>query len=143
MDKKEELMLLIKRMMQYLGLGDVDSTIYALLAISGEPLTVINIAERINYSVPRVYSSISYLMREGLVEKSREDGTTKYTAQINFIDVFERRRQEIMEKYLEPIIKMENDDERIKKIIEYSKQVYSYFEKLNELRKKNMPYLGR
>ncbi|PMP75257.1 MAG: hypothetical protein C0180_01935 [Aciduliprofundum sp.] len=138
MDKKEELMQTIKKMMQYLGFGDAESTIYALLALSNEPLTIMEIAGKINYSIARIYSSISYLMKEGLVEKNRENGTTKYTANINFIDVFERRRQEIMEKFLLPIISMQDHDERVRRIVEYSKQVYNYFEKLNELNKKTL-----
>ncbi|MBD6955783.1 MAG: helix-turn-helix domain-containing protein [Thermoplasmata archaeon] len=138
MDKKEELMQTIKKMMQYLGFGDAESTIYALLALSNEPLTIMEIAGKINYSIARIYSSISYLMKEGLVEKNRENGTTKYTANINFIDVFERRRQEIMEKFLLPIISMQDHDERVRRIVEYSKQVYNYFEKLNELKKKTL-----
>ena len=138
MDKKEELMQTIKKMMQYLGFGDAESTIYALLALSNEPLTIMEIAGKINYSIARIYSSISYLMKEGLVEKNRENGTTKYTANINFIDVFERRRQEIMEKFLLPIISMQDHDERVRRIVEYSKQVYNYFEKLNEMKKKTL-----
>ncbi|MEM3438495.1 MAG: helix-turn-helix domain-containing protein [Thermoplasmata archaeon] len=122
-------------MMQYLGLGDAESTIYALLAISKEPLLVSEISEKIKYSIPRVYASINYLIKEGLVEKIRENGSTKYTANINFIDVFEKRRLEIMNKYLEPIINLDNHDGRITEIINYSKQVYNYFEKLNELKK--------
>ncbi|MGC9138113.1 MAG: helix-turn-helix domain-containing protein [Thermoplasmata archaeon] len=138
MDKKEELMQTIKKMMQYLGFGDAESTIYALLALSNEPLTIMEIAGKINYSIARIYSSISYLMKEGLVEKNRENGTTKYTANINFIDVFESRRQEIMEKFLLPIISMQDHDERVRRIVEYSKQVYNYFEKLNEMKKKTL-----
>ncbi|MEM3211093.1 MAG: helix-turn-helix domain-containing protein [Thermoplasmata archaeon] len=132
---KEELMNHLKKMMQYLGLGDAESTIYALLAISKEPLLVSEISEKIKYSIPRVYASINYLIKEGLVEKIRENGSTKYTANINFIDVFEKRRLEIMNKYLEPIINLDNYDGRITEIINYSKQVYNYFEKLNELKK--------
>ncbi|MEM0137069.1 MAG: helix-turn-helix domain-containing protein [Thermoplasmata archaeon] len=132
---KEELMNHLKKMMQYLGLGDAESTIYALLAISKEPLLVSEISEKIKYSIPRVYASINYLIKEGLVEKIRENGSTKYTANINFIDVFEKRRLEIMNKYLEPIINLDNYDRRITEIINYSKQVYNYFEKLNELKK--------
>ncbi|MEM0150503.1 MAG: helix-turn-helix domain-containing protein [Thermoplasmata archaeon] len=132
---KEELMNHLKKMMQYLGLGDAESTIYALLAISKEPLLVSEISEKIKYSIPRVYASINYLIKEGLVEKIRENGSTKYTANINFIDVFEKRRLEIMNKYLEPIINLDNHDGRITEIINYSKQVYNYFEKLNELKK--------
>ncbi len=60
MDKKEELMQTVKKMMQYLGFGDAESTIYALLALSNEPLTIMEIAGKINYSIARIYSSISY-----------------------------------------------------------------------------------
>ena len=80
---KEELMNHLKKMMQYLGLGDAESTIYALLAISKEPLLVSEISEKIKYSIPRVYASINYLIKEGLVEKIRENGSTKYTATNN------------------------------------------------------------
>ena len=40
-----------------------------------------------------------------------------------------------MNKYLEPIINLDNHDGIITEIINYSKQVYNYFEKLNELKK--------
>ncbi len=135
MSEREDVMNYIKKMMQYLGLGDAESTIYALLAISKEPLVITEISEKINYSIPRIYASISYLIKEGLVEKIRDNGMTKYTANINFIDVFEKRREEIMDKFLEPLIHISDHDERIAEIINYSKQVYNYFQKLNELKK--------
>ncbi|MVT12892.1 MAG: ArsR family transcriptional regulator [Euryarchaeota archaeon] len=133
--KINDLMVHIKKMMQFLGLGEAESTIYAFLALSESPMTIGEIAEKTYYSIPRIYSSLSYLMKEGLVEKRRDNGTTKYFSNINFIDFFEKRRQEIMERFIEPMTKIEDGDEKIKKIVEYSRQVYNYFEKLNEIKK--------
>lgn len=130
----EELKNILKKLMRYLGLDEASSVIYSTLAISDKPLSIREIIEETNYSIARVYASLGFLLKEDLVEKIRENGLIKFSANINFINVFENRRKEIMENFLKPIFSNEIDkqNESIKEIIEYARKIYNYFDVLNK-----------
>lgn len=123
---------ILKKLMLYLGLDEASSTIYSTLAVSDKPLTIKDIIDRTNYSIARVYASLGILIKEDLVEKIRENGSVKFMANINFINVFEKRRKEIMENFLKPIININEQTEPTKEIVEYAKKIYDYFQSMNE-----------
>ncbi|MGC8663955.1 MAG: helix-turn-helix domain-containing protein [Thermoplasmata archaeon] len=134
MNELNDLKTLLKKLMQYLGLDEASSIIYSNLAISEKPLTIKEIIERTNYSIARVYASLGILIKEDLVEKIRENGNIKFIANINFINVFENRRKEIMENFLKPIMNfnISESNESVKEIVEYAKKINDYFKILNE-----------
>ncbi|MEM3965373.1 MAG: hypothetical protein QXP79_02120 [Thermoplasmata archaeon] len=72
-------------------------------------------------------------MENNLVERIRMGKRILYTANINFIDVFERRRKKLMDEFILPISNIDinkySKNQRIKEIKEYAKNVYDYFKK--------------
>lgn len=126
---------ILKKLMLYIGLDEASSTVYSALAVSEKPLMIKEIIERTNYSIASIYASLGLLMEENLVEKIRENGSVKFIANINFINVFEKRRKEIMENFLKPIINMNGQNDPAKEIVEYAKKIYDYFNSLNERNK--------
>ena len=72
-------------------------------------------------------------MENNLVERIRMGKRILYTANINFIDVFERRRKKLMDEFILPISNIDinkySKNQRIKEIKEYAKNVYEYFKK--------------
>lgn len=131
--------MLIKKLMKHLGLNDAPCSIYSVLAISEKPLTVREISEKTGYSLPMVYSSIKELVSNNLVEKIKIDSFNYYSANINFIDVFENRRKKLMEEFLEPLSNLDvnkySKNIRIREIRDYAREIYRYFSEINNLRK--------
>ncbi|MGC8700062.1 MAG: helix-turn-helix domain-containing protein [Thermoplasmata archaeon] len=130
----DEIKNLLKKLMLFLGLDEASSTIYSTLAVSEKPLTIKEIIDKTNYSIARVYASLGKLIKEDLVEKIRQNGSIKFIANINFINVFENRRKEIMDNFLKPLIDYSGreENESIKEIIEYARKIYDYFKIVNE-----------
>ncbi|MGC8630190.1 MAG: helix-turn-helix domain-containing protein [Thermoplasmata archaeon] len=128
---------IMKKLMQNLDLTEAPCTIYSVLAISEKPITIRELAEKTGYSLPMIYSSMRELIENNLVEKIRNEKSTEYIANINFIEVFEKRRKKIMEKYVEPLanldLKKYPNNVRIREIKEYANAIYAYFMKINEL----------
>jgi|GEM_PF-1142065 len=134
MKEVEYLRSILKKLMLYLGLDEASSTIYSTLAVSEKPLTIKEIIDRTNYSIARIYASLGILIKEDLVEKLRKNGSVKFVANINFINVFENRRKEIMENFLKPLINFQYSEktESIDEILQYAKKIYEYFQSVNE-----------
>ncbi|MDP8011231.1 MAG: helix-turn-helix domain-containing protein [Thermoplasmata archaeon] len=130
----DEIKNLLKKLMLFLGLDEASSTIYSTLAVSEKPLTIKEIIDKTNYSIARVYASLGKLIKEDLVEKIRQNGSIKFIANINFINVFENRRKEIMDNFLKPLIDYSGreENESIKEIIEHARKIYDYFKIVNE-----------
>jgi hypothetical protein len=72
------------------------------------------------------------------VERVKEGKNIAYIANINFIDVFEKKRKKIIEEFLEPIINLDVDgyteNMRIKELRDYAIRIKNYFNKINELK---------
>jgi len=135
MEGYEQIRSLIKKFLKYLGLDEASSCVYAALVVSGRKLTVDEIAKMTSYSIARVYSSLNHLIENGLVEKHKEDGTVKYSSNLNFVDLFEIRRRVIMENYLKPLIEISgkyNYDKHIDELQKYVKNMYEYFQSMNQ-----------
>jgi len=135
MEGYEQIRSLIKKFLKYLGLDEASSCVYSALVVSGRKLTVDEIAKMTSYSIARVYSSLNNLIENGLVEKHKENGTVKYSSNLNFVDLFEIRRRAIMENYLKPLIEITekyNYDKHIEELQKYVKNMYEYFQNLNQ-----------
>ncbi len=136
---KDELIILIKKLMKNIGLNDSSCMVYAVLSISEKPLSIREIAEKTGYSITMVYSSIKDLMENNLVERIKTGRKSLYSANINFIDVFEKRRKRLMEEYLLPLSNIDlnkySRNPKIKEIKNYAKNVYEYFKKFNNSQK--------
>ncbi|MEM3325682.1 MAG: helix-turn-helix domain-containing protein [Thermoplasmata archaeon] len=126
-----ELITLIKKLMKNMGLNESSCLVYAVLSVSEKPLCIKEISAKTGYSITMVYSSIKDLMENNLVERIRMGKRILYTANINFIDVFERRRKKLMDEFILPISNIDinkySKNQRIKEIKEYAKNVYDYF----------------
>ncbi|MEM0160485.1 MAG: helix-turn-helix domain-containing protein [Thermoplasmata archaeon] len=126
------------KILNTLGLCEAGSILYAALAVSETPLTIQQLKKHTRYSIPRLYSLLNTLKENGLVEKIKEDHTVSYRANLNIIDLFEKRRQNIYENYLIPMLSYietlpvnERESEHIQKILNYMKMIEEY---LNILR---------
>ncbi len=131
----KEIRMLLTKFLKYLGLDEASSSVYSALVLDGERLTVSEIVKNTSYSVARVYASLSNLLENGLVEKYKENGTVKYSANLNFVELFEIRRSVIMGDYLKPLIEISakyNSDKNIKSLGKYVKNMYKYFQYLNK-----------
>ncbi|MEM3572313.1 MAG: helix-turn-helix domain-containing protein [Candidatus Micrarchaeaceae archaeon] len=128
--------IILKRLMIDLSIDRASSDIYAKLALSEKPLTISEISKATKYSVPRTYTLIKGLIYEGLVEKEKHNRGVYYYANINFIDVFEKRRERLLKNYLEPLSKMrsEGKSDRFKEIVGYARTISKYFNRINKIR---------
>lgn len=135
---QEDIVTLIKKLMKSLGLNESTCIVYAILTVSDKPMTVGEIAGKTGYSVPMVYKCIKELVENNLIEKIKFNSTNVYSANINFIDVFEKRRERLMEEFLEPLSKIDirryPENKRIKEIKDYAKEIYNYFKKINDIK---------
>jgi len=116
-------------------LDEASSSVYSALVLKGERLTINEIVKDTSYSVARVYASLSNLLENGLVEKYKENGTVKYAANLNFVELFEIRRSVIMEDYLKPLIEISakyKSDKNMKSLGKYVKNMYKYFQYINK-----------
>ncbi|MEM0160728.1 MAG: helix-turn-helix domain-containing protein [Thermoplasmata archaeon] len=131
---------IMKKLMQEMCLSEAPCTIYSVLAISEKSMSIMEISEKTGYSLPMIYSSIRELIENNLVEKIKNGKNTEYIANINFIEVFEKRRKKIMEKFIEPLANMDlknyPQNVRIREIKEYANTLYEYFIKINKLNNK-------
>ena len=135
MEDYEQIRILIKKFLKYLGLDEASSCVYSTLVVAGRKLTVDEIAKMTSYSIARVYSSLNKLIENGLVEKHKEDGTVKYSSNLNFVDLFEIRRRVIMENYLKPLMEISgkyNYNKHMEELQRYAKNMYEYFQYLNK-----------
>ncbi|MCI4434582.1 MAG: helix-turn-helix domain-containing protein [Thermoplasmata archaeon] len=137
---QEDIVTLIKKLMKSLGLNESTCMVYAILAVSDKPMTVGEIAEKTGYSIPMVYKCIKELVENNLIEKIKFNSTNVYSANINFIDVFEKRRKRLMEEFLEPLSRIDirryPENKKIKEIKDYAKEIYNYFKKINDIKGK-------
>jgi DNA-binding transcriptional regulator GbsR (MarR family) len=137
---QEDIITLIKKLMKSLGLNESTCIVYAILTVSDKPMTVGEIARKTGYSIPMVYRCIKELAENNLIEKIKFKSTNVYSANINFIDVFEKRRERLMEEFLEPLSKIDikkyPKNKRIKEIKDYAKEIYNYFKKINDIKLK-------
>ncbi len=128
---------IMKKLMQNMCLTEAPCTIYAVLAISKNSMSIKEISEKTGYSLPMIYTSMRELIENNLVEKIKNGKSTEYIANINFMEVFEKRRITIIEEYLEPLAKLDlnkyPNDDRIREIKEYANTFYNYFLKINQL----------
>ncbi len=134
----DEISLLIRKLMRNMCLNESMCHIYSLLALSEKPMSIKEISEKTGYSLTIIYTSIRNLIENNLVERVKLGRNIKYTANINFIEVFERRRKKIMEEYLEPLSNIDlskyRNNLRIKEIKEYANTIKEYFNKINQLK---------
>lgn len=86
----------MKRVMKQWGFGDACSSIYALLAVSGEALTAREISEHVEYAYSSVINEINFLIREGLVERNRKGKKYVYTAVTDFLEIIRNERMRLM-----------------------------------------------
>jgi len=134
----DEIVILIRKLMRNLCLNEAPCKIYSILALSEKPMSIKEISEMTGYSPTMIYSSIKELKENDLIERVKEGKNIAYTANINFIDVFERRRRKIMDEFLEPLSNVDltkyKDNSRIKEIRRYAITMQEYFRKINELK---------
>jgi DNA-binding transcriptional regulator GbsR (MarR family) len=137
---QEDIVTLIKKLMKSLGLNESTCMVYAILAVSDKPMTVGEIAEKTGYSIPMVYKCIKELVENNLIEKIKFNSTNVYSANINFIDVFEKRRKRLMDEFLDPLSRIDirryPENKKIKEIKDYAKEIYNYFKKINDIKGK-------
>lgn len=137
---QENIVTLIKKLMKSLGLNESTCMVYAILAVSDKPMTVGEIAEKTGYSIPMVYKCIKELVENNLIEKIKFNSTNVYSANINFIDVFEKRRKRLMDEFLDPLSRIDirryPENKKIKEIKDYAKEIYNYFKKINDIKGK-------
>ena len=86
----------MRRVMRHWGFGDASSSIYALLAISGESLTAREISERVGYAYSSVINEINSLIREGLIERERKGRRYAYVAVTDFLEIIRKERRRLM-----------------------------------------------
>ncbi len=135
MEDCEQVRMLLKKFLKYLGLDEASSSIYSALVVAGKRLTVSEIVKNTSYSVARVYASLNNLLENGLIEKYKENGTVRYSANLNFVELFEIRRRVIMENYLKPLIEIStkyNSDKHMEELGKYVNNMYEYFQYLNK-----------
>ncbi|MBD6956154.1 MAG: ArsR family transcriptional regulator, partial [Thermoplasmatales archaeon] len=94
---------LIRKFLRNMGLNEAACRIYSILALSERPMSIREISEKTGYSQTMIYLSIRELIENNLVERMKEGKNIAYVANINFIDVFEKKRKKIIEEFLEPI----------------------------------------
>ncbi|MGC8861012.1 MAG: helix-turn-helix domain-containing protein [Thermoplasmata archaeon] len=128
---------LIRKFLRNMGLNEAACRIYSILALSERPMSIREISEKTGYSQTMIYLSIRELIENNLVERMKEGKNIAYVANINFIDVFEKKRKKIIEEFLEPIINLDvtryPENRRIKEIRDYAIKIRNYFNKINEL----------
>jgi len=104
--------------------------VYSDFVVAGRKLTVDEIAKMTSYSIATVYSSLNKLIENELVEKHKEDGTVKYSSNLNSVDLLEIRKRVIMVNYLKPLIEISgkyNYDKHVEELQKYVKNMYEYF----------------
>ncbi|MGC8646863.1 MAG: helix-turn-helix domain-containing protein [Thermoplasmata archaeon] len=138
----DEIASIIKKFMRTMGLNEALAKIYSILAVSNSPLCINEISNRTGYSPTMIYTAIRYLIENDLVERVKDGKNIKYTANINFLDLFENKRKKILEEYIEPLSKIDlseyNDNKKIKKIKEYAINIKEYFKRVNMIKNENL-----
>jgi DNA-binding transcriptional regulator GbsR (MarR family) len=86
----------MRRAMKHWGFGDACASIYALLAVSDEPLTAREISERVGYAYSSVINEINSLIREGLVERDKKGRKYVYLAVNDFLEIIRNERRRLM-----------------------------------------------
>ncbi len=86
----------MRKVMMHWGFGDACSSIYALLASTGKSMTAEEISAQIGYAYSSVINEVNYLMREGLVERSRESKKYAYTAVVDLLGIIRKERHRLM-----------------------------------------------
>ena len=120
----DDVALLIRKLMRNMCLNEAMCKIYSILALSEKPISIREISEKTGYSPTMIYSSMKDLIENNLVERVKEGKKIAYTANINFIDVFEKRRKMITEEFLEPLSNIDvtkyRNSKRLKEIKDYA-----------------------
>ena len=86
----------LRKMMRHWGFGDACSSIYALLATTGESMTAEEISAHVGYAYSSVINELNYLMREGLVERGRKGKKYAYTAVVDLLGIIRKERHRLM-----------------------------------------------
>jgi DNA-binding transcriptional regulator GbsR (MarR family) len=104
--KKEdgmEVLSLIQRIMIRLGYNETDGKIYGVLLLSPAPLSIDDICKVTGLSRTTVSTSLSKLVKDYLVNRSKRGRTKLHTATPIFTEKFVRQPQEILNKEIKPL----------------------------------------
>ena len=102
MNEVEQLKETMKKMLIFMGIDEASSTVYACLVILDNGATVEEISKMTYYSTASVYNSLSNLREVGLVNRNKGEGHIEYYASKSCVSLFDKRRKEIIDKFLSP-----------------------------------------
>lgn len=85
----------IKKVAKHWGLGEIESSIYAIIVTSEPFLTAREIAQKIGYAYSSTINGLNNLVRSGFSEKRRENGKNVYSPTIDFVEIIKKEVDDI------------------------------------------------
>jgi DNA-binding transcriptional regulator GbsR (MarR family) len=93
----------IGSMAQNWGLSEGSAALYAVLALSGEELTMNDLQNATGYSLSSVSTHMKGLCDKYLVNRTKKDGVYVYQAEVNFEEIFRLLTKELLERNILPL----------------------------------------
>ncbi|EEB75061.1 GbsR/MarR family transcriptional regulator [Thermococcus sp. AM4] len=112
MGDKEAFVHLVEKLMIRWEYSHVEGRIYALLLLSGEPMTISELVEETGFSRSAVSTALSRLQRDYLVEVQKKGRTKYFTAIPALFEKFLEQPKIILEKEVMPL------EETVRKLLE-------------------------
>jgi DNA-binding transcriptional regulator GbsR (MarR family) len=85
------------------GLSEGSAALYAVLALSGEQLTMNDLQDATGYSLSSVSTHLKGLCDKYLVTRTKKDGVYVYQAEVNFEEIFRLLTKELLERNILPL----------------------------------------
>ena len=93
--KTKEIVGDIKKIARHWGLGEIESSIYAVIVTSETLLTAREIAQKIGYAYSSTINGLNNLIRSGFSEKRREKRKNVYNPLIDFVEIIKKETDDI------------------------------------------------
>jgi DNA-binding transcriptional regulator GbsR (MarR family) len=102
-EMKTDLTQEIGSMARNWGLSEGGAALYAVLALSGEELTMNDLQNSTGYSLSSVSTHLKALCDKYLVSRTKKDGVYIYKAEVNFEEIFRLLTKELLERNILPL----------------------------------------
>ncbi len=122
----------LKKVMAHWGLGDIEATIYALLAIKNTPMSAKEISQEIDYAYSSVVNALNHLRRHELVERDKKGKCYAYRAVIDFVKIITNERRRVIKFLTEARESLENKKDKYRELIKHIEDGLRYLGKIDE-----------
>ncbi len=123
----------LKKVMIHWGFGDIDASVYAILALNREEMTAKEIAEESGYAYSSVVNSLNHLRRYYLVERDKKGKCYSYKAVIDFVKILKNERRLVVNLLKETKETLKDGTEKYEEIMDNIEKGIKY---LGEIEKK-------